>query len=112
VLVDLLDGTSMEELSCALAGSYSLTLCGGKVRLLCRSLPGRAISALQRVGEVIYIFVDLDKPSAPRTAWEMIQDWRASFLEPNITDTGTLQLIPLQRIADPPDEPVTLYLAR
>lgn len=111
-MLDMLDSTSMEELACALAGTYSLTLCGGRIRVLCRPLPGRAISALQRVGDVIYVFLDLDKPRAPRTAWEMVQDWRASFLEPEVTGPGRVELIPLQRLPDPPETPVTLTLER
>lgn len=107
-MLDLSDCTSFEELAYALAGVYSLTLCGGAIRLLVQALPGRTVCAIKQYGGILYVFVDLGKPDAPRAAWDMFQCWRASFLEPKVTDDGVVELRPLGRVPDPPTGPIPL----
>lgn len=99
-MIHLLDPTALAQLAAALSGTYSLTLCEGRVRLLCRSLPDRAVCAAKHVDGILYVFVDLDKPRAIPEAWDMIQEWRALFLEPHVSNSG-VQLVPLPRLPEP-----------
>lgn len=100
-MITKLDQASLDELAAALSGSYSSTLCGGRVRVLCRPLPGRAVCAAQRAGDVLYIVVDLAKPNALCEARQMLSDWRAEFLEPTFAEDGSVALVPLARIPEP-----------
>lgn len=109
-MLDIFDSESLDELSAALAGTYSMTLCGGAVRLLCRQLPGRTVSALLRISGVLYVILDLDKPCAVREAWTMIQEWRTSYVQPRVSPDGSVDLIPLARLPEPPG-PASLTFA-
>lgn len=99
-MIHSLDPAALAQLATALSGTYSMTLCEGRVRLLCRSLPDRWVCAAKHVGDVLYVFVDLDKPRAIHEAWDMIQDWRASFVEPQVSNRG-VELVPLPRLPEP-----------
>ena len=99
-MLDVLDDSSLQQLAAALSGLYSLTLCNGTVRLLCRDLPGRAVCAITHFDDLTYIVVDLDKPAAPRTAWNMVQEWRESLMEPVFKDGG-IALVPLPPLQGP-----------
>lgn len=102
-MITKLDQSSLDELAAALSGSYSTTLCGGQVRILCRPLPGRAVCAAQRANGVLYVVVDLAKPDAFREARQMLSEWRAEFLEPYVTSEGCVELIPMTRLPEVPE---------
>jgi hypothetical protein len=93
-MLDMLDESSLQQLAVALSGLYSLTLCNGTVRVLCRGLPGRSVCAITHVDSMTYIVIDLDKPAAIRTAWNMVREWRESLVEPVVKD-GHVELVPL-----------------
>lgn len=107
-MFDVLDDSMLSQLAAALCGVYSLTLCDGTVRVLCRDLPGRAVCAITRLDPITYIVIDLAKPSATRTAWNMIREWRESLVEPVVKD-GRVELVPLPPLPSP-DSPARLIL--
>ncbi len=100
-MIHLLDQSALDELSAALSGSYSMTLCDGKVRLLCRPLPGRAVCVAKQVDGVLYVVIDLEKPHALREARAMLEQCRADFVEPVVTEAGNVQLVPLRPLPEP-----------
>jgi len=83
----LLDLPALDELYAALSGSCSMTscsmtLCDGKVRLLSRPLPGRAVCVTKQVDDVRYVVVDLEKPHALQETQAMLQQCRAEVMKP------------------------------
>lgn len=77
----LISEEGLRALNDALCGTYTLPIgTDGEAKVLCRSLPGRAIAAAARVDGVLVVCLDLDKPSASRHARAMLAEWRRQFL--------------------------------
>lgn len=72
-----LEDAALTELEQVL-DTYRLSLVG--VRVVCDTLPGRAICAAAVVDGVMLLVLDLDKPSAHRHAVAMLREWGAGRL--------------------------------
>ena len=76
------DEACLEELIAALSGSreltsgsYDQTLCDGSVELRSRPLGGRAVCAAITVNDVLWVFIDPDKPDVLEQARDMLIEW-------------------------------------
>lgn len=97
-MAHLLSPDGIDALLRALGGACSVPVGEGEeVRVVCASLPCGAIVSSTRRGGVLWICLDLDKPSAHRHAAAMLREWRAVYL---VGPTGRPRQIP------PPVEPV------
>lgn len=47
----------------------------GEVRLICASLPGRHVLGAARLGDLLWIVVDPDKPDAHQHLSDLIDNW-------------------------------------
>lgn len=83
------------ELMTVLSSNYVIDACGGAVRFITETLPGKAVCAIREQGGVLYIVVDLEKPLAHRHARQMIREWRASFAGSVVMDNEPIVLEPL-----------------
>lgn len=98
-MAHLLSPDDIETLMRALAGSCSVPIGDGEVRVVCAPLPGRAIVSATRVDGILWICLDLDKPSAHRHAGAMLREWRAFYL---LSPTGLpRQLAEVERVRTP-----------
>ena len=77
------DEACLEELIAALSGprgltsgSYDRTLCDGSVELRSRPLGGRAVCAAITVNDVLWVFIDPDKPDVLEQARDMLSEGR------------------------------------
>ena len=104
-VIHLLDQPAIDEPSAASSRSYSMTLCDGKVRLLCRPLPGRAVCVAKQIDDVLYVVIDLEKPHALRETQAMLQQRGAEFVEPVVTEAGRVPLVPLGPLPEPTESP-------
>jgi hypothetical protein len=82
-LTHFADQACLEELIAALSGSrgltsgsYELTLCDGSVELRSRALGGRAVCAAITVNDVLWVFIDPDKPDVLEQARDMLIEGR------------------------------------
>lgn len=104
----LLNPESIDALGRALCGTYTLPVSADGARVICESLPGRAIVVAARVGDELVVVIDLDKPSAPRHARAMLREWRdlhlaglepgehpddEAFADPRRGERGPLRLV-------------------
>jgi hypothetical protein len=90
-----LDGSCLEELLAALpgyhdptVGSSDLTLCEGFVELRFWPLDGRAVCAAMTVDGVLWVVIDPDKPNALQQARDMLEEWRARYLQSTVTEAS------------------------
>lgn len=83
------------ELLDALCGSYDVDLPCGRVRLLARFLPGKAVSAiLPDLGDgLLRLVYDTSKPNAFQHTQAMIREWWQSFRDPEVFPDGTVELV-------------------
>ncbi len=92
-MTHFLDESCLAELLAALparqhltAGSSDLTLAEGFIEVRCRPLEGRAVCAAMTVDGVLWVAIDLDKPNALEQARQMLEEWRACYLQPTATE--------------------------
>ncbi|MGR7026732.1 hypothetical protein [Geodermatophilus sp. URMC 62] len=92
-MTHFLDESCLAELLAALsgrhhlpAGSSDLTLAEGFIEVRCRSLEGRAVCAAMTVDGVLWVVIDPDKPNAVELACEMLEEWRARYLQSTVTE--------------------------
>jgi hypothetical protein len=77
----LISQEGLAALNVALCGSYTVSILDGhEAKVICAPLPGRAIAAAARIGGVLVVCLDLDKPAAPRHARVMLEEWRCQLL--------------------------------
>lgn len=85
----------VQEILRTFCGTYDVDLQGGRVRLLGRSLPGKAVCAiLPDAGDgVLRLVYDANKPNAFAHAQAMVREWWLSDLEPIVFPDGSVELI-------------------
>ena len=98
-----LSSREIHALLSALCGNYDAELPGGRIKLLARSLGGKAVSAiLPGIGDgVLRIAYDLNKPNAFAHAQAMIRDHWESYAEPVAFPDGTVEM--LSRVCPEPE---------
>lgn len=99
----LLSSEGIDALMHALGGSCAVPFSGGEVRVICAPLPCGAIVSSTRVDEVLWVCLDLDKPSAHRHAVALLREWRAVYLvsatdRPRPFAPGEPVLTPIQTV--------------
>ena len=100
----------VQEILRLFSGSYDLDLPPGHVRLLGRSLPGKAVCAiLPDIGDgVLRVVYDANKPNAFAHVQAMVREWWESYQEPIVLPNGVVAVVP--RIC-PLAERETVHLA-
>lgn len=90
-----LSAEQIGDLLDALCGSYDVSFPFGELRLLSRSLPGKAVAAvLPDVGDgVLRVVYDTSKPNAFGHTQAMIREWWESYREPVAFPDGTVELL-------------------
>jgi hypothetical protein len=78
--------TALSALHHPTAGSSDLTLAEGFIEVRCRPLEGRAVCAAMTVDGVLWVVIDLNKPNALEQARQMLEEWRACYLQPTVTE--------------------------
>lgn len=107
----LLSGREISQIVSALSATYVIDIADGAATLLSGSLPGKAVSAIQRVDDHLFFVIDLEKPLAHRHARQMIRQWRDGYYEPMVNAVGTIELVPLEPTPEPGNEACPLSLA-
>lgn len=94
----------LAEVLTALDSRFVAQFAGGAIRVLSRSLPGKAVCAIlpEQPDNVLRIVFDANKPNALCHTRAMLEEWWESYAEPVAFPDGSVELVrpPCPRASD------------